>query len=78
MKTFTLTNLFFVNNVFTMKQSLLAKKLKISLSHLSNIANRNRIPSLNLAILIAKHTETDPSLWSKGTKAQRKKAIREA
>jgi len=64
--------------LFTMKTKLLAQKAKISHSHLSNIANHNRVPSYRVAAVLAKLTGTGALLWFTGTKAQIKKAIRGA
>jgi len=49
------------------KQKDLAQKVDISISYMSEIINRKRRPSWDLAKKLATVTATNPVLWMEGT-----------
>lgn len=57
------------------KQKDIAQKLGLSPSYLSEVLNKRRRPSWDVAKLLARETGTSPMVWMDGTEADLKNAI---
>ena len=57
------------------KQKEFAEKTGLSPSYISEVLNKKRRPSWDVAKLLARETGTSPLLWMEGTAADLKNAI---